>query len=354
MIFFKRRPKINIEYLGVCSDLRPPEEKRKDYKAEELAMYPAFHWKEKAESDWRKYPIFNQDGSSSCVAQAVSKTLGIENYVEEKKFVRFSARDIYTRRLNFGSPGMWFQDGMRIGHEGATFEQLMPSEKKNESQMNSFSDRTPLTKIVARPGRGGNYLSLPVDIDAIASIVEGTGKGVLLGVRFGPREWNRVRPQILGPRAPYGHAVVVTNATLDKGVPSLVIEDSWGINSGIQGRRIVSHLWFLNKRISAAWYYQDLKNTGTETRPEYTFKRNLRFGLKNDPDVKALQECLAFEKMFPSNVISYTGNFFGITLKAVKLFQETYKKEISKYVGYDISCTGFVGKGTRAMLNELF
>jgi peptidoglycan hydrolase-like protein with peptidoglycan-binding domain len=47
-------------------------------------------------------------------------------------------------------------------------------------------------------------------------------------------------------------------------------------------------------------------------------------------------------------------DYFGKkTLEAVKAFQRKYKSEISKIVGYQISCNGFVGPGTRAKLNQL-
>jgi hypothetical protein len=67
MCFFKKKePKVNMESLGLIPDPRSEEEKLKDYRAEEvLAAFVPIEWKEKPESEWRKYPIFNQDYSSS-------------------------------------------------------------------------------------------------------------------------------------------------------------------------------------------------------------------------------------------------------------------------------------------------
>ena len=90
--FLKKKPTVNIEKLGVIEDPRNADEKAKDYKAEEIVFsYAPFEWKEKLEADWRKFPIFDQDSSRSCVAQAVAKALGIENYIEEKKFAHYPA-----------------------------------------------------------------------------------------------------------------------------------------------------------------------------------------------------------------------------------------------------------------------
>ena len=344
---FKKKQKVNLNNLGVIDDPRNLEEKQKDYKSEELFSASLFEWKEKPESEWRKFPIFNQSNSSSCVAQAVTKALGIENYIEEGKFVHLSARDIYTRRSNFPSTGMYFQQGMDIGHnQGATIEQLMPSQGIGELLMNDSSDRTPLTDILAKIVRGGNYLNLPINIDDIASFINRTGKGVVLGVRFGNGEWNKDVPTINGTDTKYGHGVCAVDYTLHNGKKALIIEDSWGDTSGLSGRRIVTEDWFTAGRIIYAGYYIYLSNTGLpeDDKPSYIFTRDLSYGLRNDEDVKKLQECLAYLEMFPSDY-DFTGNFYSITLNAVKEFQ----------LKYDIKpVKGYVGKLTRAKLNELF
>lgn len=344
--FFKRKPKIDIANLGVIPDPRPPEEKKKDYLAEELFEFAPYEWEEKPEADWHKYPIFNQDRSSSCLAHTVAKALGIENFIEEGKFNFHSAKDIYTQRSNYPGKGMFFSEALKIGYKvGACLEQQMLSQGLNETAMNLKEERTPSMKMIAKILRGGNYLIVPRDIDKLASIIEPAGKPIVLGVRFGPKEWTREVPKILVDKPIYGHGIAGTNATLHQDKKAIVIEDSWGINSGIQGRRIVTEEWFTSGRIIFAGYYMPVKNDGIESKPQYEFKRNLRYGMWNDSDVKKLQECLAWLKMFPSGVIDYTGNFYGITLKAVKLFQETYGIK---------PVAGYVGRLTRAKLNKLF
>ena len=345
---FKRGSKVDEENLGLIKDPRSSEEKEKDYSTDEVTFcYPPISWKEKPESEWIKFPIFFQDHSGSCVAQAVAKALGIENYIEEEKFVHYSARDIYTRRSNYPGKGMYFKDAMEIGHkQGATFEQLMPSQGIDEELMNDSTDRTPLTEMSAKIGRGGNYVSLPLDIDAIASIIEYEKKGVVIGVRFGPSEWNRDVPQILGKDKRYGHGICATNAILYNGKKALVIEDSWGETSGKSGRRIITKDWFDAKRISYAGYYKFFKNDGlpSQQKPKHNFKNDLYYGMRKEPEVVKLQECLAYLKFFPSDV-DFTGNFYNITRDAVKRFQTANGIEPVK---------GFVGPLTRKILNELF
>jgi len=346
--FLKRKTNVNIEKLGAIPDPRTKEEKDDDYLAKEILFsYAPVEWREKNEDEWSKFPIFFQNRSSSCIAQAVAKALGIENFIEEGKFVHYSARDIYSRRKNYPSEGMYFQDGMSIGHkEGATFEQLMPSQGMSESLMNDSADRTPLTEIAAKIGKGGNYVSLPIDIDAIASIIEYQKKGVVIGVRFGPNEWDREVPQVLGNDKRYGHGVCATNAILYNGKKALVIEDSWGTSKGKDGRRIVTKDWFDAKRITYAGYYKFFKNDGLsdQEKPKHNFKNNLYYGMEKEPEVVILQECLSYLKFFPSD-IDFTGNFYNITRTAVKAFQTSVGIEPVK---------GYVGPLTRAKLNELF
>jgi len=353
---FLKKSKINEVMLGVLPDPRLQAEKKKDYLAEELvAAAVPFEWKERTESDWHKYPVFDQDYSSSCVAQSVAKALGIENFLEEGKFVFFSARDVYTRRINYPSPGMFFQNGMNIGYNfGATPEQLMISQGLDESKMNLSNDRTPLTELMAKIGKGGNYFTISAtDMDTIANTIEPKGKGVILGVKFGPSEWNKPIPELLGSNAPYGHAIVATNAILHQGKKAFVIEDSWGPKSGIEGRRIVTEDWFKAGRITDALFYTELKNEGLqEIKPKYVFNSDLYFGMQNN-DVIMLQKCLSYLKTFPT-LYGYTGLFGGLTLKGVKLFQEAYKDQISTVIGKEVQATGYVGIGTRTVLNKLF
>ena len=341
------REKINLEDSGVVDDPRLVAEKGMDYQDKEITFsYAPVDWKEKAEALWQKFPIFFQSMSSSCVAQAIAKLLGIENFIEEGKFVWYSAKDIYTRRKNFPNHGMWFQNGISLGHEGVTFEQLMPSQGLSEIEMNDPSDRTLLTTLAGKIGRGGPYVALPLDIDAIGSIVDHQKKGVLLGVRFGPGEWNRNVPKVLGNDRTYGHGIVATNALLYKGKKALVIEDSHGESHGIDGRRIVTQDWFEAKKITYAGYYKFLANDGLihEPKPKHNFRKDLYYGLVYNPEVVKLQTCLAWLRLFPSDV-DFTGNFYSITLRAVKAFQMTYGITPVK---------GYVGPKTRAKLNELF
>lgn len=339
----------NNPSTGLIDDPRSPGEKEEDYLVEEIFSAFPVEWKTRPESEWRTFPIFNQDGSSSCVAQATAKILGIENYLEEKKFVHYSARDIYSRRSNKLGKGMWLQDGLDIGYKyGAAVEQLMPSQNLSEGLMNDTLDRTPLTEQMAYLGRGGNYVILPIDIDKIAYIVS-QGHGVVIGVKFSYSEWNRPVPVVINNSNPYGHMIAVVDYFLFQGEKCLLIEDSWGLGTGMNGRRAITDN-FLKAKCMGAGYFTALPNKLPDAvveKPKYRFTQQMAVGSRGS-EVAMLQRCLGYlkdaEGWLFSLAISPTGFYGGLTKQAVERFQKMNQLAIS----------GIVDTITLGKLNEIF
>jgi hypothetical protein len=326
-IFFKKRQ----FGTGALPDPRPEFEKAKDYSAEEVLTFGAVPWREKSESEWRKFPIFDQDGSQSCVAQATAKCLGIMNYLEEGQFLMFSARDIYSRRSNYPQAGMYGADACEIARNfGATLNALMDGQRQPETAMNQASDRKPSYEVIGKIYRAKNWFHLPFDIEKIAAIIA-TGKPVMLLFRFDMNEWNRDVPRIdSASQKPYGHAVTGVDFTLYQNKRAIIIEDSWGEGAGIKGRRIVTEDWFKpsNDRIMGAFYFEDLANLALLNnqlqKPKYIFTRTLGVGSRGN-DVAMLQRCLGYLQddagyLFPLTT-EPTGYYGGVTRAAVKRFQ---------------------------------
>jgi len=85
--------------------------------------------------------------------------------------------------------------------------------------------------------------------------------------------------------------------------------------------------------------------------PPFLFTKDLKLGDKGK-DVEELQKCLAKdEEVYPLKKID--GEFDIVTKNAVIRFQKKYRKEISEIAGYEIKCTGYVGKATRKELNKI-
>ena len=321
-------------YNGAIID--PIDER--DYKLEEVGMFAPVNWIEK--KGIRQFEVKDQSQSSSCVANAVAKILAIENYLEEGRYFPLSARDLYTRRTNNGG-GMNFREAMKLGHEkGITLEYLMPSNGKGEAEMNKADDRTTFTEMTGSILAGGNYISTPFNIDSIASVIN-QGKGVLLGFRFDYDEWDLEVP-IINPKSKLSchHGVAGIDFTIKDGKRAIVIDESWGFRNITQ--RYITEDWFINGRVTASWYFEDLLNIKTKEpqKIKYRFDYDLYYGMRS-PAVSKLQEILISEGYL--FIREPTGYFGNLTLEAVKNYQRDNK--ISPVSGY-------VGPKTREVLNH--
>lgn len=344
--------------LGVAPDPRPEIKKEKDYRHCEIASGEKkvrVKWEEKHYHDWRKFSIRNQDGSSSCVAQAIAKILGINNFLEEKEFVELSAKDIYTRRQNDGQ-GMWGVDALNIAIKyGATLESLMPSQNMNEEEINKIN-RKKFHSQIGKIFKGKNFILLPFDIDLIGEQIQ-KGRGVLLFFKFNREEWTDY-PKILSDNPKLHHAVVGVDTTMDSGEKAIVIDDSWGEFFGLKGQRVITES-FLKERISFAGYIVDLQNDWRDAKdkeaekPKHTFEKGMKFSTRFnvDEEVKWLQKILIYENLFPVNV-DITGYYGSITRKAVLEFQFKYKVAGDSEL-YELDGRA-VGPKTIKKLNELY
>lgn len=86
-------------------------------------------------------------------------------------------------------------------------------------------------------------------------------------------------------------------------------------------------------------------------KPKYTFKRDLEYGMKGDPDVAKLQDCLRYLGYFPETQAS-TGNYFEVTRQAVLAFQKAYKL-ITPFQEFTYR-GNYCYQLTRAQLNSIF
>ncbi len=298
----------------------------------------------------RKFPIFNQDGSGSCVAQTEAKELGIMQWLKDGNYVHFSAADIYQHRSNKPDPGMSAIDARTAAQAGVTLEVLAPSQNLSDTLMDSVKIEE-YKKQVGSVFSVPNYVEDPkADIDTIASIIQSTGKGVMVWFFFKIDEWTE-RPSVkygdLTVETGLRHSVTAVDFCLINGKKCIIIDDSWGTSFGQAGQRIVDEDFFKSRN----WYAGHLMSFKFDMvkpqRPIHMFMVDMEFEQTTD-EVKALQDCLKFEKVFPSNVDS-TGYFGGATLQAVKDFQVKYCIAGPSEPGY-----GRVGPLTRAKLNELY
>jgi hypothetical protein len=338
---------------GLLKDVRPVEEKLQDYLSEEVLAYVPPKWVEKSQSQWRKFPIFNQAQSGSCVGQTYAKLLGVDNFLEENKWVRFSARDIYSQRSIKPQFGMHSQEAADICYKkGVTLEQLMPSQNLPEAEMNKEDDRKEIDKQIALIGKAGGYLSLPFDFDKLASVIEQTKKAISIACWFNSGDWNS--PEVMTrANGTYGHLVAIVDYCLWKGKKALVFDNSWDYQWGYNGQGIIVEGNHLGIRDFCV-YLKDLHNNWRDTdvtieKPTYNFQKNLQFGMRNN-DVIALQEALKFFECFPTETQS-TGYYGRITCNAVMKWQFKYNVDTPEAIE---SLKGeHFGPKSRQIINQL-
>lgn len=329
------------QFLGALLDTRPAEAKAKDYFLKEtVAAAAPVQWTEKPESQWRKFQTQDQDGSGSCVAQTLRKLAGIVISQRNGKYIDFSASHIYQRRSNKPDPGMIGVESFDIGQKGITLEALAPSEQMTDAQMDAVKVEQ-YEEDVAKVFSLGNHVGLPIgDIDTVASVIQQTGKGVMVWFYFTADEWGRLVPTIidqsltLGGQKDLRHSVAAVDFTLYQGQKALIIEDS--AHFGGLSRRVITEEFF-KRRNWFARYSLQFKFDASQppsNKPVYTFTKPLVFiplTEKNeisDPvlnetqkqDVIALQTILKYEGFFPANIAA-TGYYGAITAKGVYQWQ---------------------------------
>ncbi len=343
---------------GALLDDRPQELKEKDYQFSEIVSTAnPVTWVEKPRASWRNFPIFNQDGSGSCVAQTIAKLLGVLYWLKNNVYVHFSATHVYQRRANKPSAGMTGVNALDIAREGVTLEALVPSQDMNDAQM----DGAVIEKYkedVGKIFKIGNYVILPIaDIETVASVIQTTKKAVMVWFYFQYDEWTEVPVvknaslNIVG-QGTVRHSVTAVDFTLYQGKKALIIEDSWGTSYGLAGQRVITEDFYKARNFFAAYPidFKFAEQTDELVKPIFTFSRDLVLN-ETSNDVKALQDILKFEGLFPNNVES-TGFYGSITAKAIYQFQ--VKHQVASQSELDSLQGKRVGEKTRQKLNQLY
>jgi len=332
---------------GALLDTRSDAEKAKDFKFEEIvASVAPVNWTEKISTSWRKFPIFNQDGSGSCVAQTMAKLMGVLYWLKNDVYVHFSATHVYQRRSNKPSGGMSGTEAFDIAQQGVTLEVLTPSQDMNDTQMDGVKIEQ-YKDDVGKVFKIGNYVVGPnKDLETVASIIQTTGKAVMVWYYFTYAEWTDV-PEVkdsnldLNGAKTARHSVTAVDFTLYKGKKCLIIEDSWGPNFGKGGQRIITEDFHKARN----WFVAHPMNFKFESPvvppiSVYKFTKQMKQGDQHN-EVKELQLYLQKLGHYPANSLA-TGYFGAVTKKAVVSFQ----------LAHGLVGDGVVGPKTLLELNK--
>lgn len=320
--------KINMEetFTGCLPDTRTIEERAKDYK-KDTVMFGPVNWVPKTFDEIPKFPVRNQDGSGTCVMQTGALICGIENFLEEGKFIEFSV-DLYNFKTTAGAGMVGVEALDLLKKKGLTLEVLIPSMNMGESEIAKLK-RSISDDEIAKIFRLKDYWQLPFSVDNIATTMENgrkniVAKPIMVWFQFPRAEWDS-KPQVSSSNYDIvRHSVTARDYGIVDGKKGIFIQDSWGLHSTtVNGLRFISEDYLKERMIFCA-YVNDLPNNWQENQSSDTIiKRILRIGSKGD-DVKELQKLLN---------LSQDGIFGKNTEKAVKIFQTARKLVSDGVVG---------------------
>ncbi len=324
---------------GVVDDERDSIEKEKDYLHEETAGTPPpqdpFSNKILTESS---YPIENQYRTSACVAYATCLAKSATRQQSTDKFQRLSPLFVYRHRRNFPGEGSSMPDifGIMKKYGAPLFETVPTPFGASEVKANTV-DITSLdyTEAEIFGDDGDEYYTFgnPKDFEEIARVAQsGFAVAVLIYATYD--EWAHdvveIKTSTLPKRtAPIRHAVVVLpkSGHWRNGKRYLTIQDSSHF-----GRKYLRHVPedFMKARCYYAMYWKGVSFIGSGERPDYTFTKVLRFGMRGNEVIMA-QKLLIAEGLLPSDCA--TGYYGGRTLSAVRAFQSKYADDILTPIG---------------------
>jgi len=272
-------------------------------------------WTEKGDKI-RKFPDYNQFYTMMCGAFSAKKMLGILYYLKYKKWIEFAEEDCYQRRKNKPGVGMYMTDIFKIMAEGMTLKELTGAIIKYDSDADNCviePFKRDIGKVFAIKNPEPIWIN-PKNIDEIASVIQVTGKGVLLNVFFTDEEWSREFPKVVDLGLYYGakrsklHFIVATDYTLIKGKKYIVIEDS-AYFGGFPKRYLSEE--FLVARVQYGAYPMTFKFIEAESKETFT------------GTIISLQKCLQSVGDFPANIGFYEA-MGPATREALKKFQARY------------------------------
>ncbi len=297
----------------------------------------AVDWKSK--TTYRSFPAFNQKRSNECGAFSGKKHMGIKYSLKYGNFIEFSEEDIYQRRYNKGSAGMYLPDLMNILKSGPTLKILTNVDNVTDADADNCKIEA-WKRDVGKIFASDQEIYIPAgDFDTIASVIQTTGKSVISLMFFMADEWAASIPQYKYPSLRWDgfstlrHFINIVDYVYINNQELLVVEDS---------------AWFggLNTRFLTREFFQ-ARNTPVPMANAYLMNFKFEQGIDkptyNGSTIISAQECLRSEGLFPSN-IAFAENIGPITRTALINFQKKY----------GLPQSAIIDESTKAKLHQLY
>lgn len=297
-------------------------------------------------------PVDDQDGSTSCGGQAVSKYVAVAEAVQTGSYEQRSAAYVYSQtviRDANGSPaGSRLRDNLDLARtQGVGLESLCPSYDDGKPPHDSYILRPGLVTAEARESaklsKALSYAYVGMSIDSCGqAIAANAGMVILLGGQDNGT-WYSAFPKPPTYRQ-WGHFMYFGKARLRNGKKELGGLQSWGLDAGDKGWQWFGEDWFRSGFLeSGATLLLD-----TPVPHSYRFTRDLTVG-KTGADVRFLQSFLnkaGFPVALsgPGSVGQETDYFGAMTRAAVARLQGAWNIK---------PAAGYFGPLTRAAVNAV-
>lgn len=243
--------------------------------------------------DWNKFEVFDQNGSSSCVAQATCKYQSFRNFLETGIWQDFSTKDLYPR--------------IRIGNGGAYISSAF-SQKNSigiglESMISSYPNGLPPTEnwIKVAPeldhpqelsryiAKGKEYRQVVHNnsIDKVAEAIR-DNFGAVFGI-WGENNgtWHSEYPQAPEPgHFVWGHGLFLPPhyGLNERGEKFIGFPNSWGKGVGVNGWQKLTESYFLSGNVQNIHIDTDEENAVEMQRP---FEKVNKWWAENEQKLKA-------------------------------------------------------------------
>lgn len=203
--------------------------------------------------------IEDQDGSGSCVAQAVSKYLEVLEQKENTEFTDLSARFIYSL-IYLKTGGSYIRRGMKTAVEkGDSLEELCPSYPATEKDLREEPDAEAFENAKIYQSKAYAKDKNKHDISFMARMIY-ENHGFVTGAIISSEGWQDafVRPPT-DDEDTGGHAIYCTGYDLEKG--RIYFVNSWGKDWGNDGFGYFDQAYIQSDKLFSIWTLVDKPNT---------------------------------------------------------------------------------------------
>jgi hypothetical protein len=276
----------------------------------------------------------DQKDTMSCVFHGIGGAFEIERKKDTGMLARTSKIFGYRQRSTFPEEGSIPAEAFKIDSKIGLclYDTLKTPKTEAEANAIVLTSRMYQEASLSR-GKGYFIINNMNDIETLAGVAQ-KGHAVPICIFADKNEWATDFVKIKNKNltrttAGVRHLVYILpeSGFMKDGARWVEVQDSAHFG-GLANRYVRED--FIESRVYFAGYWDTVEEFQGGEKPQYTFTKTLKYGSVGK-EVLAVQKLLIHEKLLPADCA--TGNLFGMTLGAIRLFQNKYAEDILKPIG---------------------